>query len=80
MRSVDSSSAVILRRSTLDANACIVASAGAKSACIYLPPFVTGELLSYADAATPGNVWNPMVVGFAGRSAAGADRIYAVVA
>jgi hypothetical protein len=59
-----------------------------QNACIYLPPFVTGELLSYGDAGTPGNVSNPMVVGFggwlpfkslfAGRNAAGQDRIYAV--
>jgi len=52
-------------------------------------PFETGQLLSYGDAGTPGNVSNPMVVGFggwsafkflfAGMNAAGENRIYAVV-
>lgn len=47
-----------------------------------------GQLLSYGDAATPGNVSNPIMVGFddwldfaqvfGGRNAAGQDRIYAV--
>jgi hypothetical protein len=47
-----------------------------------------GELLSYGDAGTLGNVSDPVVVGFggwqqfkflfAGRNAAGEDRIYAV--
>jgi hypothetical protein len=51
-------------------------------------PFDTGQLLSYGDAGTPGNVSNPVVVGFggwldfkflfAGRNAAGENRIYAV--
>ena len=49
-----------------------------------------GELLSYGDAGTPGNVSSPVTVGFggwqdfkflfAGRNAAGEDRILAVVA
>jgi hypothetical protein len=49
-----------------------------------------GQLLSYGDAGTPGNVSSPVVVGlagwqdfkflFAGRNVAGEDRIYAVVA
>jgi hypothetical protein len=49
-----------------------------------------GELLSYGDAGTPGNVSSPVVVGFggwlqfkflfAGQNVAGDDRIYAVVA
>jgi hypothetical protein len=49
-----------------------------------------GELLSYGDAGTLGNVSDPVVVGFsswgqfkflfAGRNEAGEDRIYAVVA
>jgi hypothetical protein len=49
-----------------------------------------GQLLSYGDAGTPGNVSAPVVVGFggwldfkflfAGRNVAGQDRIYAVVA
>ena len=53
-------------------------------------PFDTGQLLSYGDAGTPGNVSNPVVVGFggwldfkflfAGRNAADENRIYAVVA
>jgi hypothetical protein len=47
-----------------------------------------GELLSYGDAATPGNVSNPVTVGFdawleltslfGGRNELGQDRIYAV--
>lgn len=53
-------------------------------------PFDTGQLLSYGDAGTPGNVSSPDAVGFggwldfkflfAGRNLAGQDRIYAVVA
>ena len=53
-------------------------------------PFASGELLSYGDAGTPGNVSDPVVVGFggwqvfphlfAGRNAVGQERIYAVVA
>ncbi|HKE47847.1 MAG TPA: hypothetical protein VKB52_07260 [Rhodanobacteraceae bacterium] len=51
-------------------------------------PFDRGQLLSYGDAGTPGNVSSPTVVGFggwqvfrslfAGRNLAGQDRIYAV--
>lgn len=47
-----------------------------------------GQLLSYGDAGTPGNVSNPVVVGFggwlqfkqlfAGRNQPGQNRIYAV--
>lgn len=53
-------------------------------------PFDTGQLLSYGDAGTPGNVSSPVVVGFggwldfkflfSGRNLVGEDRIYAVVA
>ena len=49
-----------------------------------------GQLLSYGDAGTPGNVSGPVVVGFGGwqdfkfvfggRNVAGEDRIYVVVA
>jgi hypothetical protein len=49
-----------------------------------------GQLLSYGDAGTPGNVSSPVVVGFGGWSAfkflfaganlSGENRIYAVVA
>src|SRR5436305_13977781 len=49
----------------------------------------TGQLLSYGDAGTPGNVSNPVVVGFGGWSdfkflfsggnLSGENRIYAVV-
>ncbi|MGQ0502867.1 MAG: hypothetical protein ACT4P0_09740, partial [Panacagrimonas sp.] len=49
-----------------------------------------GQLLSYGDAGTPGNVSSPVVVGlggwldfkflFAGRNLTGEDRIYAVMA
>lgn len=52
--------------------------------------FTSGRLLPYGDAGTPGNVSDPVTVGtggwqvfpwlFAGRNAAGEDRIYAVVA
>ena len=51
-------------------------------------PFETGQLLSYGDAGTPGNVSDPVIVGlggwqgfkfvFAGRNVAGENRIYAV--
>ena len=51
-------------------------------------PFDIGQLLSYGDAGTPGNVSAPVLVGFggwqdftslfAGRNLAGEDRIYAV--
>jgi hypothetical protein len=50
--------------------------------------YVAGQLLSYGDSGTPGNVSDPVVVGFggwlqfkflfAGRNEAGPDRIYAV--
>lgn len=53
-------------------------------------PFEAGQLLSYGDAGTPGNVSSLVVVGFGGWSAfkflfaggnlAGESRIYAVVA
>ena len=72
----------------LDSNQCVVPGSDAQSACIYPPPVLSGELLSYGDAGTPGNVSNPAVVGFggwlafkflfAGRNALGQDRIYAV--
>lgn len=80
--------AVVSAAVALDGNSCVVSGADPKSACIYPPPFVTGQLLSYGDAATAGNVSNPMVVGFggwlefkslfAGANAAGDNRIYAV--
>jgi hypothetical protein len=80
--------AIVSADVALDANACVTGGADPTSACVYPPPFVTGELLSYGDAGTPGNVSNPMLVGFggwldfrflfAGANAAGADRIYAV--
>jgi hypothetical protein len=51
-------------------------------------PFETGQLLSYGDAGTPGNVSDPVVVGFggwqdfkflfAGKNLSGESRIYAV--
>jgi hypothetical protein len=51
-------------------------------------PFETGQLLSYGDAGSPGNVSNPVVVGFggwrdfkflfAGVNLSGENRIYAV--
>jgi hypothetical protein len=67
---------------------CAVAGSDLTAVCVYPPPGVHGQLLSYGDAGTPGNVSNPVLVGlggwlqfkflFAGRNAAGADRIYAV--
>ena len=72
----------------LDSHACVAQGGDVKSACIYPPPFLTGELLSYGDAGTPGNVSSPVVVGFggwedftflfAGRNVARENRIYAV--
>jgi hypothetical protein len=51
-------------------------------------PFERGQLLSYGDAGTPGNVSSPVVVGFggwsdfralfSGRNVSGENRIYAV--
>ena len=55
---------------------------------VSVAPFESGQLLSYGDAGTPGNVSSPVVVGFGGwqnfmllfcgRNVAGEDRIYAV--
>jgi hypothetical protein len=79
---------IVSRSASLDSNYCVVPSSNAQSACIYPPPYTSGELLSYTDAGTPGNVSNPMVVGFddwltfkflfGGRNLLGQDRIYAV--
>ncbi len=73
----------------LDSKSCVVQGADAQGACVYPPPFVTGQLLSYGDAGTPGNVSDPAVVGFGGwqdftflfcgRNQAAENRIYAVV-
>ena len=79
----------IIRPSAYDPNTeCAVAGSDLTAVCVYPPPGVQGELLSYGDAGTPGNVSNPVLVGFggwlqfkflfAGRNAAGQDRIYAV--
>ena len=79
----------IVRPNAYDQNTeCAKAGSDLKAVCIYPPPSFAGELLSYGDAGTPGNVSNPMVVGFGGwldfkflfggRNAAGQDRIYAV--
>jgi hypothetical protein len=72
----------------VDSNSCIASAADAEIGCVYPPPFVAGELLSYTDDASPGNVSAPILVGFggwlqfkflfAGQNAAGASRIYAV--
>jgi hypothetical protein len=79
---------VVSSSAALDSNQCVVPAGDVQNACVYPPPFVTGELLSYGDSGTPGNVSNPMVVGFggwspfkflfAGRNAAGQDCLYAV--
>src|SRR5207253_2077765 len=67
---------------------CALPGSNLTDVCVYPPPVLRGELLSYGDAGTPGNVSDPMVVGlggwlefrflFAGRNAAGENRIYAV--
>ena len=79
----------IIRPNAYDPNTeCAVTGSDLTAVCVYPPPGVHGELLSYGDAGTPGNVSNPVLVGFggwlqfkflfAGRNAAGQDRIYAV--
>jgi hypothetical protein len=81
----------IIRPSAFDPNSpdgCAVAGSDLTAVCVYPPPGVKGELLSYGDDGTPGNVSDPVLVGFsswqqfkflfAGRNAAGEDRIYAV--
>ena len=72
----------------VNSDSCIAVAADQQSGCVYPPPFVAGELLSYTDDASPGNVSAPILVGFggwlpfkflfAGQNAAGASRIYAV--
>jgi hypothetical protein len=67
---------------------CALPGSDLTAVCVYPPPVLRGELLSYGDAGTPGNVSDPMVVGlggwlgfrflFAGQNLSGADRIYAV--
>lgn len=79
---------IVSPSASLDSQFCVVPAGNAQNACIYPPPFISGELLSYGDSGSPGNVSNPMVVGFggwldfkfvfAGRDATGQDRIYAV--
>lgn len=79
---------IVSRGASLNSNFCVVPSSNAQSACIYPPPYISGELVSYTDAGTPGNVSNPMVVGFdgwlaftflfGGRNVLGQDRVYAV--
>jgi hypothetical protein len=79
----------IVRAGTaLDSNFCITQGGNVQSACIYPPPLQAGQLLSYLDDGTPGNVSDPVVVGFggwldfnflfAGTNVAGDNRIYAV--
>ena len=79
----------IIRPGAYDPNTqCALPGSDLTGVCVYPPPGSTGELLSYGDAGTPGNVSNPVLVGFggwlpfkflfAGRNAAGQDRIYAV--
>lgn len=72
----------------MNSDGCFAVAADAESGCVYPPPFVAGELLSYTDDGAPGNVANPVLAGFggwlqftslfAGRNAAGQSRIYAV--
>jgi hypothetical protein len=72
----------------VNSDSCIAVAADAETGCVYPPPFVAGELLSYADDGSPGNVSAPVLVGFddwlefkflfAGQNAQGENRIYAV--
>jgi hypothetical protein len=72
----------------LDSNFCVAQGGNVQSACIYPPPFQTGQLLSYGDDGTVGNVSDPVVVGlggwlqfkflFSGTNLSGENRIYAV--
>jgi Tachylectin len=72
----------------VNSDGCLAVAADAESGCVYPPPFVAGELLSYTDDGAPGNVANPVLAGFggwlqftslfAGRNALGQSRIYAV--
>jgi hypothetical protein len=67
--------------------ACTVAG-GTMPSIQFTESLSTGQLLSYGDAGTPGNVSSPVVVGFggwsqfqflfAGKNGLGQDRIYAV--
>jgi hypothetical protein len=78
---------IVSASAALDSNYCVVPLSDTPAACIYPPPFIS-ELLVYGDAETPGNVSNPMVVGFGGwlpfqflfgeRNETGKDGIYAV--
>jgi hypothetical protein len=80
--------AIVSGNAAMDSNSCIAVAGDRQTACVYPPPFLAGELLSYADDGTPGNVSAPALVGFggwsdfkflfAGQNAAGASRIYAV--
>ena len=73
---------------SVGSNFCLTQGGDLMSACVYAPPVVSGQLLSYQDDGTPGNVSAPVVVGyggwspfkflFAGANLAGEDRIYAV--
>lgn len=77
---------IVSSGATLNAKGCVVGDA--QSACIYAPPPLPGQLLSYADDGTPGNVSGPVVVGlggwlqfkflFAGKNLGGENWIYAV--
>jgi negative regulator of replication initiation len=72
----------------VDENFCVSPGANAQVACVYPPPFVSGQLYAYGDTGTPGNVSNPAIAGFddwlgfkflfAGTNLAGENQIYAV--
>lgn len=80
--------AIVSPSAALDGNGCLVQASQLQTACVYAPPFVSGELLSYTDTGTTGNVSDPVIVGFsdwlefkslfAGQDGSGASRIYAV--
>jgi hypothetical protein len=71
----------------LEAGPCTTAG-GTTPSIQFTESLAAGQLLSYGDAGTPGNVSSPVVVGFggwlqfqflfAGENALGQDRIYAV--
>lgn len=82
-------SSIVRSDVALDSNLCVAQGVDVRSACIYPPPYLLDELLSFGDTGTHWNVSSPVHVGFgswgdfwslfAGRNLAGEDRIYAVL-
>ena len=81
-------SSIVRSDVALDSNFCVAPGGNVQNACIYPPPLQAGQLLSYGDDGTPGNVSDPAVVGFggwldfqflfSGTNVSGENRIYAV--